>query len=124
MARDIHSMTRAESIIKGYLAQIRKNAWSTTTNKNSGYDQGQLDPVQEPDNNKIELVMATVKETHKIYTDQTGKSPITSSKGNKYILIMYVYDDNKILASPLKSRSVRHLLEAYTKQVEHLTTRG
>ena len=42
--------------------------------------------------------MATVDETKKIYTDQTGKFPITYSWGNKYILIMYVYDANAILA--------------------------
>ena len=65
--------------------------------------------------------MATVDKTHKIYTDQMGKFPITSSRVNKYILIMYVYDDNVILASPLNSRSGSHILEAYTKQVEHLT---
>ena len=65
--------------------------------------------------------MATVDETHKIYTDQTGKFLITSSRGNKYILIMYVYDDNSNLTSPVNSRSVRHTLEAFTKQVEHIT---
>ena len=63
-------------------------------------------------------------ETHKIYTDQTGKFPIASSWGNKYILIMYVYYANSILVSPLKSRSGSHILEACTKQVEHLTNRG
>ena len=68
--------------------------------------------------------MATVGETHKIYTDRTGKFTITSSQGNKYILIMYLYDANAILASPMNSRSVSHILEAYTKQVEHLTHRG
>ena len=68
--------------------------------------------------------MAIVDKTHKIYTDQTGKFPITSSRGNKYILIMYVYDSNAILGSPLKSRSSSQILEAYTKQVEHLTTKA
>ena len=68
--------------------------------------------------------MATVDETHKIYTDQTSKFPITSSWGNKYVLIMYVYDANTILTSPLKSNSNSHILEAYTKKVEHITNRG
>ena len=67
--------------------------------------------------------MATVDETQKIYTDQTGKFPITSCRGNKYILIMYVYDANAILASPLKSIPDSHILEDYTKQVEQLTHR-
>ena len=41
--------------------------------------------------------MATVDKTHKIYIDQMGKSPMTSIRGNKYVIIMYVYDDNEIL---------------------------
>ena len=68
--------------------------------------------------------MATVDDTHNIHTNQTEKFPITSIWGNKYILIMYVYDANAILAAPLKSRSGSHILEAYNKQVQHLTNRG
>ena len=37
---------------------------------------------------------------------------------------MYLYDANEILAAPLKSRSGSHKLEAYNKQVEHLTNTG
>ena len=80
------------------------------------------DPVQEPDNDKTDTVMATVGETHNIYTDQTEKSPITSSRETHYIVIMYVYNANSILASPLNIRSDSHILEAYNKQVEHITT--
>ena len=71
--------------------------------------------LQEQDNGKTEIGMNTVDENHKIYTEQTGKPPITSSPGNKYILIMYVYDANAILKEPLKSRSGSHILETYTK---------
>ena len=49
---------------------------------------------------------------------------MTSSQGNKYVLIMYVYDSNAILEASLKSRSFSHILEAYTKQVENLTNVG
>ena len=37
------------------------------------------DASQEQNDGKTELVMATVDEAHKIYTDQTGKFPMTSS---------------------------------------------
>ena len=68
--------------------------------------------------------MSTVDENHKIYTDQTVKFPITSSCGNKYILIMYVYDANTIREAPIKSRFDINILESYTKKIEHLTNRG
>ena len=41
---------------------------------------------------------------------QTGRCPVTSSKGNKHLLIAYDWDSNAILAHPLKSKSaVEHL---------------
>ena len=43
--------------------------------------------------------------TGKIYTDQTGRFPVTSSKGSKYLMVLYDYDSNAILSEPLKSRS-------------------
>ena len=104
-ANEIHKMTKYEATIKVRLAHSRENSRSTTTKKSSGEDQGHSYNVQEPDNDKTELVVATVGETHNIYTDQVGKFPITSSWGNKYILIMYVYDYNSILSSPLNSIS-------------------
>ena len=61
--------------------------------------------------------MATVEETHKIYTYYMGKYPMTSIRGNKYLLIMYVYDANAILAELLNNRSGSHILESYTKKV-------
>jgi hypothetical protein len=41
----------------------------------------------------------------KVYTDLTGRFSTTSSKGNKYVLIVYEYDGNAILAEPTKLRS-------------------
>ena len=61
--------------------------------------------------------MATVEKTHKIYTDQTIKFLMTPSWVNNHVRIIFVYDDKAILSEPLKSRSSRHILEAYTKQV-------
>ena len=40
----------------------------------------------------------------KIYSDICGRFPTTSSRGNKYIYIMYVYDYNAILTIAMKNR--------------------
>ena len=53
--------------------------------------------------------------SRKIYTDQTGRLPVTSSKGNKYILVAYHYKSNTIHAEPLKTRSGLDLTAAYQK---------
>ena len=46
--------------------------------------------------------IVTPQEEGKIYTYQTGRFPTTSSRGYKYILILYDQYSNSILAEPLK----------------------
>ena len=58
-----------------------------------------------------------------IYTDQTGRIPVTSSKGNKYILVAYHYDSNTIHAEPLNTRSGLDLTLAHQKLHRFLTNR-
>ena len=41
----------------------------------------------------------------KLYTDQTERFPVASSRNNKYIMISYDYDSNIINAEYLKSRT-------------------
>ena len=117
-------MPKSEATIKGHLIQIMKNTRSMATNKKIRDKHVNTYPGQEKNNGKTELVMATVNEAQKIYTDQTGKFLIKFSQRNNYVLIMYVCNANSILAEPLKSRSGRCILEAYVNQVEHLTNRG
>jgi hypothetical protein len=74
---------------------------------------------------RTHFVYAKVIEiTGQIYSDQTGRFPVTSSKGNKYIMIVYDYDSRAILAEPIKNRSERELLRAYSRMHQHLTERG
>jgi hypothetical protein len=65
-----------------------------------------------------------VSVTGKVFSDQTGRFPQTSSRGNKCIMIFYDYDSNAILAEPLKSRSKSELIRAFTKLHQFLADRG
>ena len=62
--------------------------------------------------------------TEKNHTDQTVRLPVTSSKGNKCILVAYNYDSNTIHADPLKTRSRLDLKTAYQKLHSLLANRG
>ena len=53
--------------------------------------------------------------TGKIFTDQTGRFPVQSSNGNKYIFVLYDYDSNCILTEPIRNRTAIELLRAYSK---------
>jgi hypothetical protein len=69
------------------------------------------------------VYMQPIIVTGKIYSNQTGCFPLTSSRGNKYVMIKYDYNYNAILAEPIKSRTENELLRAYTKLHTHLSDR-
>ena len=58
------------------------------------------------------------------YGDLTGRFPFTSSQGNAYILVIYDYDSNAILAEPLQSRQGFQIKKAYDKIITFLASRG
>ena len=60
----------------------------------------------------------------KIFTDQTGRFPITYSSGYKYIMIAYDYDSNNIIAEPIKSRTSLHIKNAYQTMRKLPCSRG
>ena len=60
----------------------------------------------------------------KIFSDQTGKFPRTSSRGMKYVMIFYVYDANAIIAYPLRNRMAKEMLDTYQDLYKKLTKCG
>jgi hypothetical protein len=67
--------------------------------------------------------LATI-DAGQIYTDQTGRFTVVSSKGNKYIMILYDYDSNTILAQFIKDRTAPELLRAFQVMEQELVARG
>ena len=57
----------------------------------------------------------------KLYTDNTGRSPIHYRSGNQYIMIAYHCDANLILVNPFSSRKDMHRLLAYDRIMQRLT---
>ena len=61
---------------------------------------------------------------NKIYTDQTGRFTVKSSRGNKFIMVSCEVDSNNIMAEPIKSRKASELTTVYAKIHKMLTSRG
>ena len=59
-----------------------------------------------------------------IYHDLCGQFPITSSSGNKYIYVMYVYGCNVILTVAMKNRSDKEMKQALTELTTDLKIHG
>ena len=60
----------------------------------------------------------------KIYTADTGRSPIKSRSGNQYLIVAYHCDSNAILVAPFKTRKDTHRLEAYKSIMKRLRKNG
>ena len=120
-------LPKSEATVKGHLKQIRQNLRSTKRtpppkpNPNSVMTTGTpSEPVRA---NKL-VTFKIIELEGKVFSDQTGRFPITSSRGNKYIMVMFVEDANAILAEPLKSRAERDIVNAMIKLHTYLTDRG
>jgi hypothetical protein len=59
-----------------------------------------------------------------ISTDQTRRFPIKSLKGKSYIMVLYNYYSNVILAETMKSRKAPDLVAAYNELHQQLLDGG
>ena len=63
-------------------------------------------------------------QTNKAYMDLTGRFPHISSSGNEYVLVVYDYDSNAILAEAIPNRQAAVITEAWLKIHNVLKKRG
>jgi len=111
---------KPKSIItaKGHLHGVRKNIRSTKPP-----NQPQPEPTHKKERDH-KVYAATFDAPHTIATDLTGKFPVVSSQGNRYILILWDSDSNAILAEPMKNRSAAEHIRAYEVLHDYLVSRG
>eukprot|EP00804_Cyclotella_cryptica_P020393 CCRYP_012628-RA/>CCRYP_012628-RA protein AED:0.35 eAED:0.35 QI:0/-1/0/1/-1/1/1/0/376 len=97
----------------------------------------QLQPgVTEADRIALETKMKALKQRHKdiyihvydekeiVYSDQTGKFPTTSSRGNKYLMVLYYMDGSYIMMEPMKSRHENEMIRVHIILIERLKAKG
>ena len=56
----------------------------------------------------------------KMYSDQTGKFPVTSYKGNQYIMVLFETTSNNILVEAMKDRTAGEMVRAYQFLIDRL----
>ncbi|KAI2513563.1 Reverse transcriptase (RNA-dependent DNA polymerase) [Fragilaria crotonensis] len=112
------------AMIKGHLDQSRQHQRSTKlTQGSSGAPILELEHDNEafpapddalPPGARSHFCYAAVMEpTGQVYSDQTGRFITPSSTGNNYLIIVYDYDSNCILAEPIRDRSAHAILQGY-----------
>ena len=116
----------------GHMDQVRQGTRSTqprtpksATIPNLHIDDHMAEAPQAPLNARTNHVFMHVHAIDGVISsDQTGRFPITSNRGNAYVVVFYVYDANYIRSIPIKSQSKEELLRAYNEVYEWLTVRG
>lgn len=112
-------LPKSPATVKGHLNQVRKNQRSTKT-KPLKPDDDSSDVIPSTpitDGKRTHFVYAAImqapSESGQIYTDQTGRFPVTSLRGNKYLMVLYNYNANAILAEPMRNRTDDKIIRAY-----------
>jgi hypothetical protein len=113
----------------GHLDQKRKNFRTTKENNVIISTESEpFDTIPLEKGERSHHIYAALEEipaqTGAIASDQTGRFPVTSSQGMKYLIVIYDYDSNAIFAEPLINRTAKEILRAYTKIHTLLVSRG
>ena len=86
--------------IKGHLTQSRQVIRSTKPKTKPD-----LDPVPRKQITKTQELFIRTEPISKLYTDNMGRFPIRSQRGNNFIMLAYHVDTNVILTEPFESRA-------------------
>ena len=70
------------------------------------------------------LIINTNNITSKSYSNQIGKFPVKSSKGTKYIFILYHFDTNTIVAIPFQNRHTSSITPIWLECYDILKRHG
>jgi hypothetical protein len=95
---------------KGHMKQTKQGVRSTKIVD----EDAMLGFKQQPGVKHKDMYLMVFNATKKsMFSDQTGKFPITSARGNKYIMVAVELDGNYIDGEPLQSGSAKSLTKAY-----------
>ena len=83
--------TPSMSTAKGHMHQPRKNRNSTKTQDPKTLDEQPMKPLLQ---RTTTVFTKIIDHKRKIATDRTGKFPVTSNMGNKYLFVLYDYYSN------------------------------
>jgi hypothetical protein len=116
------NLSKSTSTVKWHLNQQRIYARLTQPKKEpecSTTFEANLD-----DGIKTHCIYAAVVDAGQIYTEQTGRFPVISSRVNVSIMVLYEYDRNAIMAEPIRNNKAAELLRSFQVMEQKLTSRG
>ena len=83
-----------------------------------------MTPSPEEMNEDVFIAFLAADNNKTLYTDLTGKFPVTSISGHKNVMVLYHYDSNGIIFRPMKNRSDIELTRVYEYMYDYLKARN
>ena len=83
-----------------------------------------ISPRLSPRSHQISVLLLDKQDIIKSYSDQTGRFPVPSSRGNNYLFIFYHQDTNSIHAVAIPNRQAASICNAWVKIHKLLMYKG
>ena len=107
---------------KHYVEAVKKLV-EEEKSKDNGDDET-IKPQKKQKDIYIKIIDTNEEEQWKIYTDQTGRFPRKSSRGNQYIMVLCEVDSNYIMVEPMMNRTAGEMVRVYQTLIDRLNSRG
>ena len=104
---------------KGHMKKQRQGVRSTKIK-----DENNIQHTVPPPKKMRDVYIKIFNAEETMHSDQTGRFPATSSRGNKYLMVLVEVDGNYIDAEPLKNKSEGAMINAYLALWQRLTAKG
>ena len=109
------------AMAKGHMKQLGKNIISTKTLETTPTEEEPMETLETRFNYVFTKI---IDNQQRITTNLTGRFPVTSNRGNKYLFVLYEYNRNSILVLPIKKKMNKDFIHVFQNVHEHLTIRG
>eukprot|EP00804_Cyclotella_cryptica_P027193 CCRYP_017167-RA/>CCRYP_017167-RA protein AED:0.34 eAED:0.34 QI:0/-1/0/1/-1/1/1/0/307 len=110
-----------EETQQGHMRSQRQGVHST---KAAPHTKPSTPSLATPSHTQHDIYIKTYDTRDTVYSDQTGKFPLTSSRGNWYQMILYHTASNSIWVGPTKNRTEGELILARTRALTQMCACG
>ena len=118
------SMETQKGHMRAQPAGIRSTKKQPVVKVEEDDEEVQRPPMKKQKDIMIKIIDTNADEEWKIYTDQTGKFPRKSSRGNQYVMVLYEVDSNYIMVEPMMNRTAGEMVRVYQHLIDRLNARG
>jgi hypothetical protein len=112
---------QSEETQQGHKRSQRQGVRSTKT---APHTKPVMPSLTAPSHTHQDIYIKTYDTHDTVYSDQTGKFPHSSSRGNRYQMILYHTNCNSIWVEPTKNRTEGELILAHTRALSQMCACG